>query len=412
MPAVSTGASLLNVVAIDTQKTRSYSRLNRRLLKGSSAVIALPLAIMGLYQLVQDIDLSAFNFDFLKDLGNFDFLNKDYPSSPSSHSSSSPIVSTSPTTSAVATEGLAKPSDTSSSSLSTQSSTTPTTTAQRLVNRGYNLPKASDTVVSALKGAESKNVGFRTLYAVAGAESSFREKVSASTSSAQGLFQFTLPTWKYLTGTVFPKLGYEDKDRLDSNKSAKLASLYLGMIQSSLLKGLGRLPSLGETYIGYFLGPTGALKLVKAAEQDPTKLAADLFPSAAKANPNVFYDKGNLSKPYTLSEVVGVQTQKVEKFAANVSSESQETAPTLVASASTSPVIQQVNASSLLPSTQAKSSDISPYVPVYVDFKPATEVAVAKDTNSKKPMSPNSSVLAANKHYVKDSSNKLYSIST
>ena len=408
MPIVSTGASLLNVVTIDTQKTRSYSRLNRRLLTGSSAVIALPLAIMGLYQLIQEVDFSAFNFDFLKDLGNFDFLNKEYPSSPSS---SSPSVSTLPTTSAVATETLAKPAEVNSS-LSTQSSATTTNTTQRLVNRGYNLPKASDTVVSALKGAESKNVDFRTLYAVAGAESSFREKVSASTSSAQGLFQFTLPTWKYLTGTVFPKLGYEDKDRLDSNKSAKLASLYLGMIQGSLLKGLGRLPSLGETYIGYFLGPTGALKLVKAAEQDPAKLAADLFPSAAKANPNVFYDKGNLSKPYTLSEVVGVQTQKVEKFAANVSSDSQETAPTLVASASTSPVIQQVNTSALVPFTQAKSSEIAPYVPVYVDFKPAAEVAVTKNTTSKTPMSSNSNSPSANKHYVKDSSNKLYSIST
>ena len=184
------------------------------------------------------------------------------------------------------------------------------------------------------------------------------------------------------------------------------------MIQGSLLKGLGRLPSLGETYIGYFLGPTGALKLVKAAEQDPAKLAADLFPSAAKANPNVFYDKGNLSKPYTLSEVVGVQTQKVEKFAANVSSDSQETAPTLVASASSSPIIQQVNTSALVPSTQAKSSEIAPYVPVYVDFKPAAEVAVTKDTTIKTPMSSNSNSPSANKHYVKDSSNKLYSIST
>jgi hypothetical protein len=407
--AVSTGASLLNIITIDLQKTKRYDKLNRQLLKGSASVIGLPLAIMGLYQLVQSVDLNAFNFDFLKDLGDFDFLNKEYPSNSDSKTATPPTSSPSSTLS----QSIASlPS--SSAIAETESSPAKQTSSQGVVNKGSNLPKASDSVVSALRGAETNKISFKTLYSVAGAESSFRDKVSATTSSAQGLFQFTTPTWKYLTETVFPKLGYKDEDRLDANKSAKLASMYLEMIQTSLLKGLGRLPSLGETYIGYFLGPTGAQRLIKAAEQDPTKVAAELFPSAAKANPNVFYDKGNLSKPYTLSEVVGVQTNKVEKFAQNVDTSSNEAAPMTTASVSRPATVQPVSTASLSsqPTTAAKSGEVAPYVPVYVNFKapPETQIATA-DTKTTR-TAGNKDTPAATKNYVRDSSNKLYIVSS
>lgn len=174
------------------------------------------------------------------------------------------------------------------------------------------LAKPSADVDQALrKVADKHNVDYATIYALAGAESSFRHGVTASTSSAAGLMQHTDKTWNYLTKEVFPELGYTSKDRLNPEKSATVAVLYLSRIKNHLANALGRMPSLGELYTGYFLGPTGAAKFLLALQKDPDQIGARLFPSAAKANKNLFYDGG---KPVSLLETYNRINKKITRY--------------------------------------------------------------------------------------------------
>jgi hypothetical protein len=162
--------------------------------------------------------------------------------------------------------------------------------------------------------AKTEGVDYGTLYAFAGAESSFRSGATAKNSSATGLFQFTAPTWNYLVKTVYPELGYEPQDRLDPQKSAVVAARYIKTIKISLAKSLGKAPTLGQTYLGYFMGPTGAANFISAMSQNPEAKGADVFPTAAKANPRLFYDKGNTNHPLTLRQTMDQLEGKVVKY--------------------------------------------------------------------------------------------------
>jgi hypothetical protein len=195
------------------------------------------------------------------------------------------------------------------------------------VSRGYqvqgssmpapsNLARPTAEINEVLKNtAKTEGVDYRTLYALAGSESSFRAGANASSSSAVGLFQFTSPTWNYLTQKVYPELGYKADDRLDPQKSAILGARYIKSIQASLNKKLGRAPSLGETYLGYFMGPTGAHKFLDALKSNPNAKGADVFSKAADANPNLFYHKGDRNKPLTLQETMDRLEGKVTAYA-------------------------------------------------------------------------------------------------
>lgn len=174
--------------------------------------------------------------------------------------------------------------------------------------------KADANTQSILRTAATQGgVDYALLYSITGAESSFRSGVSASTSSAVGILQFTGPTWTSLCRAY--KLPYTSEDRKDPAKSAHVATLYLKQINASLTKVLGRNPTYGETYMGYFLGPSGAAKFLSAAKQNPDAIGADLFPKAASANPGVFYDKGDTSKPLTLRQILAKQEGKITAYA-------------------------------------------------------------------------------------------------
>lgn len=187
-------------------------------------------------------------------------------------------------------------------------------TPPKKLNKDLALPTADiDQVLR--NTAKSEGVDYRTLYALAGSESSFSAGANASSSSAVGLFQFTAPTWTYLTQKVYPDLGYTSSDRTDPSKSAIVASRYIKSIQASLRKKLGRDPSLGETYLGYFMGPTGAHNFLDALAKNPNAKGADVFASAAKANPNLFFNKGKASEPLTLQQTMDRLEGKVTAYA-------------------------------------------------------------------------------------------------
>lgn len=203
--------------------------------------------------------------------------------------------------------------------------------ASALVNSGSKLPELNTSGAPYVPGArratpsasirnilqntaKTEGVEFGTLYALGGSESSFRSGISSRNSSATGLFQFTDRTWAYLTQKVWPELGYTSQDRLDPQKSAIVAARYIKNIQATLAKEVGGTPTLGQTYLGYFMGPSGAVKFLQALKKNPDQKGSEIFPSAAASNPQLFYAKGDRKKPLTLRQTLDQLEGKVNAY--------------------------------------------------------------------------------------------------
>jgi len=165
------------------------------------------------------------------------------------------------------------------------------------------------------QAARAVGTSFSYLLATAKVESNFDPKAKATTSSAQGLFQFIEQTWLATMKESGARLGYggyadaivktrnghmEVPDaamrreilglRRDPEINAAMAGAFTNSNASSLTSRLGRAPTEGELYIAHFLGAGGAGKLINAASASNPP-AATLFPSAASANRSIFYDK-------------------------------------------------------------------------------------------------------------------------
>jgi hypothetical protein len=179
---------------------------------------------------------------------------------------------------------------------------------------------AANAAVAQITGAirhAARAVGtsFAYLLATAKVESNFNPGAQATTSSAQGLFQFIEQTWLATMKESGPKLGYgnyadaivrtrngrmEVPDpamrreilglRRDPQANAAMAGAFTNKNASILTTRLGRTPTEGELYIAHFLGAGGAGKLINAAA-NANPVAATLFPAAANANRSIFYDK-------------------------------------------------------------------------------------------------------------------------
>jgi hypothetical protein len=178
----------------------------------------------------------------------------------------------------------------------------------------------ASTAVSHITGAirqaaQAVGTSFSYLLATAKVESNFNADAKATTSSAQGLFQFIEQTWLTTMKEAGSRLGYgeyanaivkkpggrmEVADpamrseilglRQDPQVNAAMAGAFTNKNAAILTSRLGRAPSDGELYIAHFLGAGGAGKLIEAASTSNPPGAA-LFPSAANANRSIFYDK-------------------------------------------------------------------------------------------------------------------------
>lgn len=178
-------------------------------------------------------------------------------------------------------------------------------------------------VVSAIRDASKRTgVSFDYLMNKASQESSFDPKAKASTSSATGLFQFIESTWlsavksygdQFGLGHLAAKISSDGKVadpaarqqilqlREDPDVAANMVAAMTKDNASYLESSLGGKVGQSELYMAHFLGLGGADKFLRARQQNAMQTGADLFPGAAAANRNVFYDASGRKK--TVEEI-------------------------------------------------------------------------------------------------------------
>ncbi len=164
-------------------------------------------------------------------------------------------------------------------------------------------------------------VSFNYLLAKAHKESCCDPTAKATSSSATGLFQFVDQTWLRVVKKYGAEHGLVDEAaqitlgangtarasspeakkailalRNDPALSATMAGELANENRRALRKTVGGSIGSTEMYLAHFLGAGGATTFLKAMKDSPNQTAADLLPSAAAANPSVFYGKDGLPK--------------------------------------------------------------------------------------------------------------------
>ncbi|WP_109357476.1 flagellar biosynthesis protein FlgJ [Sphingorhabdus sp. EL138] len=173
------------------------------------------------------------------------------------------------------------------------------------------------------QSAQRTGVDFQYLIAQAQLESGMRADAKARTSSATGLYQFIDQTW---LGLVKDKgdqygLGWAQNaisrrpngqltvaDRAQKSSilalrnnpeiSAHLAGEFARDNSAYLQQQTGRKPESVDLYLAHFLGPAGAAKFLNRMDSNPAASAASVFPKAARANHNIFFDKKGQARSF------------------------------------------------------------------------------------------------------------------
>lgn len=127
----------------------------------------------------------------------------------------------------------------------------------------------------------------------------------ATTSSASGLYQFTLPTWRGLIAQ-HPELGLREEDIMRPDAQEKAIRAFTAD-NAKILESQGIEATPGNLYLTHFLGAGDGPRFLHAMTRNPGATASALFPAAAKANPTIFFDKG---RPRSLAEVYALQTRR------------------------------------------------------------------------------------------------------
>jgi hypothetical protein len=178
--------------------------------------------------------------------------------------------------------------------------------------------RLSPEVMQSLREASAKTgVDFDYLVTQAGFESGFRGNAHAPKGSAMGLFQFTGGTWlkmmhdhgakygqadlaKHLSVTRTGAVVAPDKEtekrvldlRRDDRLSALFAAEYAKNNGAKLEAATGHKANAAELHLAHLLGPNGAVRFLKAHEDNEKQTAAKLMPAAARQNPGLFYARG------------------------------------------------------------------------------------------------------------------------
>lgn len=183
-------------------------------------------------------------------------------------------------------------------------------------------------VDAVLRASSETGVDPVYMMALADKESSFIPDNKASTSSAQGLYQFVTGTWLEVVRTFGAKHGLRAEAEAIRSASGELTvqdeamrehilglrhNPYISALMAAEMKKrdrarieekLGRTISRSEFYLSHFFGVDGAGRFMALVDSKPKQSAPRVFPGAAKANRALFFAKaGRKTRQLTVAEV-------------------------------------------------------------------------------------------------------------
>jgi len=174
---------------------------------------------------------------------------------------------------------------------------------------GYDNLKNTIAEVAKMVGVDNN-----LLTAMTAIESGFKidarpiDKSGRLLSSAVGLLQIIDGTWNKLIEKYGAKYGIAPgTPKTDPRANLLLGAEYIRENVEFLKGKVGRALTNTDVYLAHFLGPGGAAKFLKA---DPSAVASQILPDAAKSNPSVFFDK-ETGRPFTVSEIYSTFTNKL-----------------------------------------------------------------------------------------------------
>jgi len=198
-------------------------------------------------------------------------------------------------------------------------------------------------VDAVLRASEATGVDPVYMMALADKESSFVPDNKASTSSAQGLYQFVTGTWLEVVRTFGAQHGLTVEAEAIRNVNGDLTvsddamrehilglrhNPYISALMAAEMKKrdrarieqkLGRPISRSEFYLSHFFGVDGAGKFMSLVDNKPKQSAPSLFPAAARANRALFFAKaGRKTRQLTVAEVYdkidGMIDKRLERY--------------------------------------------------------------------------------------------------
>lgn len=211
----------------------------------------------------------------------------------------------------------------------------PLTILNGAVNEAKSL--GGGAVRNAIANASQKTgIDFNYLLGQAKLESGLRADARAGTSSASGLYQFIDQSWlrvvkahgtehglgwaaNAITTTASGRATVADPAmrraildlRKDPNAASLMAAEHASDNKAALETATGRTATGTDLYMAHFLGLGGARSFLTAMQASPDRSGAAMFPAAAHANRNVFYDASGDAR--SLSEIYSRFGAKLER---------------------------------------------------------------------------------------------------
>lgn len=196
------------------------------------------------------------------------------------------------------------------------------------------LSAGTQRVTSAIQRAAARTgIDFDYLLGQAKLESGLNASARAGTSSATGLYQFIEQSWlavvkkhgsEHGLGWAADSISQTSSGRYTvtgGNRAAVLglrnnpeaaslmAAEHASDNKQAIEAATGRPATGTDLYMAHFLGLGGARQFLSAMQGNPDRAAASLFPAAARANRNVFFERDGSAR--SLSQVY-------ERFAAKL----------------------------------------------------------------------------------------------